>query len=85
MAQGNSIWRTKDAAELFYNDCVPADAASAAHRLRAQDMTIFTETAPLAPPEVVPTRYICVGRIGQYLAMGHPNRSRTVRRQHRGV
>jgi pimeloyl-ACP methyl ester carboxylesterase len=57
-AQGNSIWRAKDAAELFYNDCEPADAASAAHRLRAQDMTIFTETAPLAPPAGVPTRYI---------------------------
>lgn len=56
--QANSIWRMEDAAQLFYNDCEPADAASAAQQLRAQGMTIFTERAPLAPPAAVPTRYV---------------------------
>lgn len=57
-AQGNSHWRTADAARLFYNDCEPSDAADAAMRLRGQDMTIFNETAPLVAPAAVPTRYL---------------------------
>jgi pimeloyl-ACP methyl ester carboxylesterase len=77
-AQGNSSWRAQDAAELFYNDCEPADAASASQRLRAQDMTIFTETAPLTPPEVVPTRYVLCS---QDRAIGRDWAIRTAREQ----
>jgi len=77
-AQGNSSWRTEDAAELFYNDCEPADAARAAQRLRAQNMTIVTETAPLAPPEVVPTRYVLCS---QDRAIGRDWAIRTAREQ----
>ena len=55
-AHGSTTWPTQDAAELFYHDSEPADAADAAQRLRKQDITTFTETAP--PVVKVPTRYI---------------------------
>jgi pimeloyl-ACP methyl ester carboxylesterase len=57
-AQRNLTWRTEDAAKVFYNDCEPVDARRAARRLRTQDMTVFSETAPPEPPARVPTRYV---------------------------
>jgi pimeloyl-ACP methyl ester carboxylesterase len=61
-AHGDWMFRTVDAAKLFYNDCEPADAAAAAQRLRPQDMTFLNEAAPWAPPAAVPTRYVLCSR-----------------------
>lgn len=56
--RGYWTWQTEDAAEVFYNDCEPADAVRAAQRLRAQDMTVFGDMPPLVSPTAVPTRYV---------------------------
>jgi hypothetical protein len=57
-AQGNSVWRTADAAEVFYHDCAPDDAADAARRLGAENLSVFSEPAPSLAPAAVPTRYV---------------------------
>jgi pimeloyl-ACP methyl ester carboxylesterase len=75
---GARKWRTTDAAELFYNDCKPADARRAAERLRAQDSTIFAEPAPSTPPVAVPTRYVVCS---QDLALSRDWALRTAREQ----
>jgi pimeloyl-ACP methyl ester carboxylesterase len=52
-------WRPEDAAELFYHDCDPSDAADAAGRLRPEACRgVFTEKTPLTARPPVPMRYI---------------------------
>lgn len=55
---GALSWRATDAAELFYNDCKPADAALATQRLSPQHLTIFNECAPARESSLIPTRYV---------------------------
>jgi pimeloyl-ACP methyl ester carboxylesterase len=55
---GRSYWDGADAAELFYHDCTPDDAALATTKLRPQASTPLAETTPLTGPPRVACRYI---------------------------
>jgi len=59
---GALVWRATDAADIFYNDCQPADAQLATQRLSPQDLTIFTERAPTRETPLIPTRYVLCSR-----------------------
>jgi pimeloyl-ACP methyl ester carboxylesterase len=59
---GAVFWRSDDAVEVFYNDCKPVDAQRATQRLRSQDLTIFTECAPIPETSSIPTRYVLCSR-----------------------
>ncbi|WP_434444186.1 alpha/beta fold hydrolase [Lentzea sp. E54] len=47
-----------DATELFYHDCLPADAADAAGRLRPDATLLYRQTCPDLPERKVPTTYV---------------------------
>ncbi len=56
--EGRSSWPPEQAAELFYHDCPPADAAAAAARLRPQAGTVLTERTPWSGEVPSPVRYV---------------------------
>ncbi|MEU3982824.1 alpha/beta hydrolase [Streptomyces sp. NPDC026672] len=56
--QGLSRWPPDIAADLFYHDCTPDDAADAAARLRPQAATVLREKTPWTGEVPSPTRYI---------------------------
>jgi pimeloyl-ACP methyl ester carboxylesterase len=56
--RGRSFWTPDLAANLFYHDCGPADAAGAAARLRPQAATVLTEPTPWTGDVPCPVRYI---------------------------
>lgn len=56
--QGRSLWTPDLAADLFYHDCPPGDAADAAARLRPQAGTVLAERTPWSGDVSSPTRYI---------------------------
>lgn len=55
---GRSYWAPDLAADLFYHDCAPGDAAAAAARLRPQAGTVLTEKTPWSGEVSSPVRYI---------------------------
>jgi pimeloyl-ACP methyl ester carboxylesterase len=57
-AEGRTFWTARDAAELFYHDCPPEDAAAAVARLRPQGTKATAETTPLRAFPDVPSRYL---------------------------
>ncbi|MFE0820660.1 alpha/beta fold hydrolase [Streptomyces sp. NPDC058847] len=56
--QGRSYWPPDLAADLFYHDCTPADAAAAAARLRPQAAGVLTEKTLWTGDVPSPTRYV---------------------------
>ncbi|MGW0738031.1 alpha/beta fold hydrolase [Streptomyces sp. NPDC002851] len=56
--EGRSLWPPDLAADLFYHDCTPGDAADAASRLRPQAATVLSEKTPWTGEVPSPTRYI---------------------------
>jgi hypothetical protein len=56
--QGRSTWPPDVAADLFYHDCAPDVARTAAHLLRPQSPAPITESTPLRAFPDVPTHYI---------------------------
>ncbi|WP_051939293.1 alpha/beta fold hydrolase [Phaeacidiphilus oryzae] len=56
--RGRSFWAPEVAADLFYHDCAPEDAAEAASRLRPQAATVLSEETPWRGEVPSPTRYI---------------------------
>ncbi|MHA6784671.1 alpha/beta hydrolase [Pseudonocardia saturnea] len=55
---GRSVWPPDVAADLFYHDCTPSTAASAASRLRPQSPSPVTEPTPLVAFPDVPMHYV---------------------------
>jgi pimeloyl-ACP methyl ester carboxylesterase len=55
---GRSFWPRDVAADLFYQDCAPGDAADAASRLRPQAGTVLAEKTPWSGDVPSPVRYI---------------------------
>jgi len=57
---GNDVWRVgpNTAAEVFYQDALPADAAWAASRLKPQAYRVMNEVSPLERWPDVPVAYI---------------------------
>ncbi|GHH82083.1 hypothetical protein GCM10018793_41030 [Streptomyces sulfonofaciens] len=56
--RGRSHWAPETAAELFYHDCPPEEAAEAAARLRPQAATVLGETTPWEGGVPSSTRYV---------------------------
>jgi alpha-beta hydrolase superfamily lysophospholipase len=55
---GRSSWGPSDAAELFYQDCPPADAAQAVSQLRPDSTVIYGQKCPDLPERRVPVTYV---------------------------
>jgi pimeloyl-ACP methyl ester carboxylesterase len=81
LPDGRTQWPAKPVAEIFYQDCPPADAARAAGQLRPQGMAPLRERTPLAAWPGVPVEYI----LGQEDRVISPEWSRHTARQRLGV
>ncbi|NBH12162.1 alpha/beta fold hydrolase [Amycolatopsis sp. SID8362] len=53
-----SVLDPADATELFYHDCLPADAADAVGRLRPDANVLYQQTCPDLPERKVRTTYV---------------------------